>query len=84
MNLTPMCELLDWFKEQNAPSKEELELKIVELMEKERSVIIESVNDTINVFVAAGFKTINAEAKTDLGEVYYNEKFKPSDYEQSF
>jgi len=77
-----MNKLLDWFKDQSAPTKDELELKILELAENEKNVIIESVNDTINVFVAAGFKTINANAKTDLGEIYYKEKF--NEYEQKF
>lgn len=75
LNLTPMLKLLEWFRSQNSPSKDEVELKIVELVENEREAIIEAVNDTINVFVAAGFKTIKAEAETDLGEIYYNEKF---------
>lgn len=82
MQLTPMHQLLDWFKEQKAPTADELELKILELADSEKNVIIGSVNDTINVFVAAGFKTINADAKTDLGEIYYKEKFK--EYEQKF
>jgi hypothetical protein len=82
MQLTPMHQLLDWFKDQTAPTKDELELKILELADSEKSVIIDSVNDTINVFVAAGFKDIKADAKTDLGEIYYKEKF--NEYEQKF
>ena len=41
MELTPMHQLLDWFKDQTAPTKDELELKILELADSEKKVIIE-------------------------------------------
>ena len=52
------------------------------LLQKEKEQIIGAVNDTINVMVGAGFNNINASAKTNLGDIYYNEKF--INNEQSF